>query len=87
MEIIQLIIGLASIVSVVAVIWALRKVMQIYGITVDSSELDKWEYGSDPITGNDDFTLLTLLDGFHQTGQRGLGLQHIDGLHGMLQKQ
>ena len=55
MEIIQLIIGLASIVSVVAVIWALRKVMQIYGITVDSSGLDKWEYGSDPITGNDDW--------------------------------
>ena len=43
MEIIQLIIGLASIVSVVAGIWALRKVMQIYGITVDSSGLDKWE--------------------------------------------
>ena len=55
MEIIQLIIGLASIISVVAVIWALRKVMQIYGITVDSSGLDKWEYGSDPITGNDDW--------------------------------
>ena len=35
MEIIQLIIGLASIVSVVAVIWALRKVMKIYDITVD----------------------------------------------------
>ena len=48
MEIIQLIIGLASIVSVVAVIWALRKVMQIYGITVDSSGFDKWEYGRSP---------------------------------------
>lgn len=55
MEIIQLIIGLASIVSVVAVIWALRKVMKIYGITVDRSGFDKWEYGSDPITGKDDW--------------------------------
>ena len=48
MEIIQLIIGLASIVSVVAVIWALRKVMKIYDITVDSSGFDKWEYGRSP---------------------------------------
>ncbi|QTR51582.1 hypothetical protein [Candidatus Thiothrix anitrata] len=55
MEIIQLIIGWAGIISVVAVIWAVHKVMKIYGITVDRSGLDKWEYGSDPITGKDDW--------------------------------
>ena len=53
MEIIQLIIGLASIVSVVAVIWALRKVMQIYGITVDSSGLDKGEDGRSAFTDSE----------------------------------
>ena len=53
MEIIQLIIGLASIVPVVAVIWALRKVMKIYDITVDSSGLDKWEYGRSAFTDNE----------------------------------
>ena len=53
MEIIQLIIGLASIVSVVAVIWAVRKVMKIYGITVDRSGLDKWEYGRSAFTDNE----------------------------------
>ena len=54
MEIIQLIIGLASIVSVVAVIWAVRKVMKIYDITVDSSGFDKYKHGIDPSTGKYD---------------------------------
>ena len=54
MEIIQLIIGLASIVSVVAVILALRKVMNIYGITVDNVKFDKYKHGIDPSTGKYD---------------------------------
>jgi hypothetical protein len=53
MEIIQLIIGWAGIVSVVAVIWAVRKVMKIYGITVDRSGFDKWEYGRSAFTDNE----------------------------------
>lgn len=55
MEIIQLIIGWAGIISIVAVIWAVRKVMEIYGITVDRSGLEKWEYGRSGF--NDDFEI------------------------------
>ncbi|WP_287602436.1 hypothetical protein [Thiothrix sp.] len=51
----ELILGFATIVSIVAVVLAIRKVLAIYGIVIDTSGLEKWEYGRSAF--NDDFEI------------------------------